>query len=187
MTFGADFDDIFEVRGIHRQKKGQRLEDQVEKDLVLLSYEGLDNTIRQTRIQCDPGPKTISASELQFEVHLQPRRKAIFHLAISCDSRAVNDSIGYCSAIVSARGEQKTAGVPRIYSSILVWLDQTFGADVRDDDWQPWINYPCAGVPWFGGLWSGRDHCRSPNALAQPGLPKVFYSTWRGRRQEISI
>ena len=59
MTFGADFADIFEVRGMHRQKKGQRLEAQVEKDLVLLSYEGLDNTISQTRIRLIRPPNTI--------------------------------------------------------------------------------------------------------------------------------
>ena len=59
LTFSADFADIFEVRGMHRENKGQKLEDQVEKDLVLLSYEGLDNSIRQTCIRCDPDPKTI--------------------------------------------------------------------------------------------------------------------------------
>jgi glycogen debranching enzyme len=161
MTFGADFADIFEVRGMHRQKKGQRLEDQVEKDLVLLSYEGLDNTIRQTRIQCDPGPKTISASELQFEVHLQPRQKAIFHLAISCDSRAVNDSIGYCSAIVSARGEQKTASgtFPRICSSnsrFSDWIRRSVADVQMMMIGNPEVNYPYAGVPWFSTVF-GRD------------------------------
>jgi glycogen debranching enzyme len=73
MRYSADFADIFEVRGMHRPKKGRRLDDHVGKDLVLLSYEGLDNKIRQTCIRSDPVPKTISPSELQFEVHLQPQ------------------------------------------------------------------------------------------------------------------
>ena len=60
----------------------------LRRDLVLLSYEGLDKQIRQTRIRCDPAPKSVLASELRFEVNLQPAEKSIFHLAISCDSRA---------------------------------------------------------------------------------------------------
>ena len=161
MTFGADFADIFEVRGMHRQKKGQRLEDQVEKDLVLLSYEGLDNTIRQTRIHCDPAPQTISASELQFEVHLQPRQKAIFHLSISCNSRAVHDSIGYCGAIVSARGEHKTVAetFPLIYSSnsrFSDWIRRSVADVQMMMIGNPEVNYPYAGVPWFSTVF-GRD------------------------------
>ena len=161
VTFGADFADIFEVRGMHRQKKGQRLEDQVEKDLVLLSYEGLDHANRQTRLRCDPAPKTISASELQFEVHLQPRQKAIFRLSISCDSRAVHDSIGYCSAMVSASGEHKMVAetFPLIHSSnsrFSDWISRSV-ADVQMlMIGNPEVNYPYAGVPWFSTVF-GRD------------------------------
>jgi glycogen debranching enzyme len=161
MRYSADFADIFEVRGMHRRKKGQRMDDHVEKDLVLFTYEGLDNTIRQTCIQCDPLPKSISASELQFEVHLQPRQKAVFHLAISCDSQAEHDSVGYSSAMISARGEQKTASetFPRIGSSnsrFSDWIEHSV-ADVQmmiigNSE----VNYPYAGVPWFSTVF-GRD------------------------------
>ncbi|HEY6388951.1 MAG TPA: glycogen debranching N-terminal domain-containing protein, partial [Candidatus Acidoferrum sp.] len=161
MTFSADFADIFEVRGMHRQKKGKRLEDEVQKDSVLLSYEGLDNTIRQTRIQCDPVPKSISASELQFEVHLQPQERAIFQLAISCDSRAARDSIGYCSAIVSARAEHKTVSqtFPRICSSnsrFSDWVRRSVADVQMMIIGNPEVNYPYAGVPWFSTVF-GRD------------------------------
>jgi glycogen debranching enzyme len=137
------------------------LENQVEKDLVLLSYEGLDNTIRQTRIQCDPVPKTISASELQFEVHLQPRQKATVHLAISCDSRTVHDSIGYCSAIVSARGEQKTAsetfpGICSSNSRFSDWIRRSVADVQMMMIGNPEVDYPYAGVPWFSTVF-GRD------------------------------
>ena len=161
VTFAADFADIFEVRGMHRQKKGQRLENKVAKDLVLLSYEGLDDRIRQTRIQCEPAPNNISASELQFEVALQPRQKAIFHLAISCDSHAAHNSIGYCSAIVSARSELKTASeaFPRIYSSnsrFSDWIRRSFADIQMMTIGNPEVNYPYAGVPWFSTVF-GRD------------------------------
>jgi glycogen debranching enzyme len=161
MRYSADFADIFEVRGMHRPKKGQRLDDHVGKDLVLLSYEGLDNTIRQTCIHCDPLPKNISASELQFEVHLQPRQKTVFHLAISCDSQAKHDSVGYSSAMISARVEQKTASetFPRISSSnsrFTDWIDRSVADVQMMIIGNPEVNYPYAGVPWFSTVF-GRD------------------------------
>jgi len=161
MRYSADFADIFEVRGMHRQKKGQRLDDHVEKDLVLLSYEGLDNTIRQTCIQCDPLPKTISASELQFEVHLQPRQKTVFHLAISCGSQAKHDSVGYSSAMISARFEQKTASetFPPMGSSnsrFSDWIRRSVADVQMMMIGNPEVNYPYAGVPWFSTVF-GRD------------------------------
>lgn len=161
MRYSADFADIFEVRGMHRPKKGRRLADRVEKDLVVLSYEGLDNAIRQTCIHCDPVPENTSPSELQFEVHLQPSQKAVFHLAISCVSDAEDDSVSYSSAMISARAEQKIASetFPRISSSnsrFTDWIKRS-GADVQMMTiGNPEINYPYAGVPWFSTVF-GRD------------------------------
>ncbi|MFZ0815338.1 MAG: glycogen debranching N-terminal domain-containing protein, partial [Candidatus Sulfotelmatobacter sp.] len=161
ITVGADFADIFEVRGMHRQKKGRRQEDRVERDLVLLSYEGLDKEIRRTRIQSDPAPTSISASELQFEVHLQPAERSIFHLAISCDSRAPLESVGYCSAIISATTEQETASetFPQIGSSnsrFSDWIRRSVADVQMMMIGNPEVNYPYAGVPWFSTVF-GRD------------------------------
>lgn len=161
LRYSADFADIFEVRGMHRQKKGQRLDDHVENALVLLSYEGLDNTIRRTCIQCDPLPKTISVSELQFEVDLRPGQKAAFHLAISCDSQAEHDSVGYSRAMISAKDEQKTASetFPRISSSnsrLSDWIEHSVADIQMMIIGNPEVDYPYAGVPWFSTVF-GRD------------------------------
>ena len=161
VTFRTDFADIFEVRGLHRQKKGQRLEDRIEKDLILLSYEGLDGAIRQTRIECDPVPKSISASELKFDVSLQPKEKATFHLGISCDAGSANRSIVYSHAIVSARDELQAASetFPRIYSSnsrFSDWIERSVADVQMMTIGNPEVNYPYAGVPWFSTVF-GRD------------------------------
>ena len=68
----ADFADIFEVRGTRREKRGRRLEDHIDRSSILLCYEGLDNVVRQTRIQCHPDPVKISPSELRFEFKSPP-------------------------------------------------------------------------------------------------------------------
>ena len=161
IAFGADFADIFEVRGMHRQKRGQRLEDRVGRDMAILSYGGLDNKIRQTRIQCDPAPTRISASELHFDLELQPGARSVFHLAISCDYAAAPNSIGYCSAISSARTEYKDVSetFPQIHSSnsrFTDWIRRS-AADVQMMMiGNPEVNFPYAGVPWFSTVF-GRD------------------------------
>ena len=161
LRFDADFADIFEVRGMHRHGRGQRLEDRVEKDLVQLTYKGLDDTIRRTSLQCDFVPQKTTASEMQFEVHLEPGQKAAFHLTISCNCEAEHDEVGYSSAIVSARGEQKTASatLPQMTSSnsrLTDWLKRSASDVQMMMIGNPETNYPYAGVPWFSTVF-GRD------------------------------
>jgi glycogen debranching enzyme len=161
LRFDADFADIFEVRGMHRHRRGQRLEDRVEKDLVQLSYKGLDGTIRRTSLQCDFVPQKTTASEMQFEVHLDPGQKTVFHLTISCNCETEHDEVGYSSAIVSARGEQKTASatLPQMTSSnsrLTDWLKRSASDVQMMMIGNPETNYPYAGVPWFSTVF-GRD------------------------------
>lgn len=161
VRFGADFADIFEVRGTHRRQKGQRLEDSIEKNSVELSYDGLDRTIRRTRLQCDPAPKSIIGSGMQFEVHLEPEQKKVFHLAISCDAESSHHFVGYNGAMVSAKEEQEARrrAVPQITSSnsrLTDWIRRS-AADIQMMMMgNPETNYPYAGIPWFSTVF-GRD------------------------------
>jgi glycogen debranching enzyme len=161
LAIGSDFADIFEVRGMRREKRGRRLDDRVEEDQVILSYEGLDHVVRQTRIQCHPAPQEISASELRFRASLRPKEEAKFHLIISCDPRAPNPSISYSSARVSASSQLKQANAHncRIRGSndrFNRWMKRS-AADVDIMILgNPEAHYPYAGVPWFSTVF-GRD------------------------------
>ena len=57
IRFEADFADIFEVRGKKRDRKGTLLPNVLQKDLLVLSYEGLDAVTRETRIHFTPAPR----------------------------------------------------------------------------------------------------------------------------------
>src|SRR5439155_1090551 len=48
IEFDADFADIFELRGMNRERRGRRLETEVTKDGLVLAYEGLDNRFRRS-------------------------------------------------------------------------------------------------------------------------------------------
>ena len=56
IEFDADFADIFELRGMHRERHGRRLEPEITDDGLVLAYEGLDQRFRRTRITFDPKP-----------------------------------------------------------------------------------------------------------------------------------
>lgn len=161
LSFGADFADIFEVRGMHREKRGNFRPPELKNDSVLLSYDGLDNVRRQTLIQWDGTPLHATENQLRYEVNLRSKERASFHLSVSCDSKSAAHSIGYSHAIGSARRELENTGksFPEMYSSnsrFNDWISRSF-ADV-----QMMIvgntekNYPYAGVPWFGTVF-GRD------------------------------
>ena len=49
LHFAADFADIFEVRGMKRQARGEDLPPEVTGDRVVLGYRGLDGVVRRTR------------------------------------------------------------------------------------------------------------------------------------------
>lgn len=161
LGFGADFADIFEVRGMHREKRGQCLPTELKDDSCLLAYEGLDNVRRQTLIRWESKPANAGENEVRYELELRPKERATFHFCISCDLKAAAESIGYSRAIASARDEMESASrsFPEMYSSnsrFNDWVSRSF-ADV-----QMMIagnaerNYPYAGVPWFGTVF-GRD------------------------------
>ena len=52
MEFDADFADLFEVRGMTRERRGVRRVGTIEADQLCFAYEGLDGVLRRTRIQC---------------------------------------------------------------------------------------------------------------------------------------
>jgi len=58
LRFGADFADIFEVRGTQRSQRGQSDARVLSATSVLHEYLGLDGERRRLRVQCDPLPES---------------------------------------------------------------------------------------------------------------------------------
>src|ERR1700692_315307 len=56
ILFDSDFADLFEVRGLRRDRRGAVTRRLVGSDQVLLSYRGLDGVTRRTRLTFDPPP-----------------------------------------------------------------------------------------------------------------------------------
>lgn len=161
IAIGADFADIFEVRGTRREARGRRLDDEFTSNSVLMRYEGLDQIHRQTRIEADPAPVRITSSELSFETSIPPRKSALFHFSVACNPDKKRQSIGYARAMAGAETELKaiSANSCEISSSndrFSRWIKRS-RADVEMMTMgNPETNYPYAGVPWFSTVF-GRD------------------------------
>lgn len=59
ISFESDFADLFEVRGMRRERRGTIAPAVVGGDRVVLSYSGLDHAVRHTTLLFDPRPTEI--------------------------------------------------------------------------------------------------------------------------------
>jgi glycogen debranching enzyme len=72
VDFDADFLDVFEIRGLVRERSGQRQEPQVDRSRVTLAYRGLDGEVRTTTIRFSPAPDDLDQSRGVFELKARP-------------------------------------------------------------------------------------------------------------------
>jgi glycogen debranching enzyme len=164
IEFDADFADIFELRGMKRERRGRRLETQVTKGGLVLAYEGLDNRIRRTRIVFDPPPTRLNKSVATFQIRLESGKDASYRCAIACE--VDGDSPAEIQPCYEKVVEEAASGLEGLRAR----EPQIFTGNEQFNDWinrsladlhmmrteTPYGSYPYAGVPWFSTVF-GRD------------------------------
>jgi glycogen debranching enzyme len=159
LHFDADFADIFEVRGMSRPRRGQRLEARTEDGAIVMEYVGLDSVKRRTRVCCEPPPQTRSASSVRYDLRLRPHETQALGIVISCEQDAAASTIyGFDRALEASEADARRYRCD-IYTSnqqFNDWVNRSF-ADVSMmlTDTSSGA-YPYAGVPWFSTAF-GRD------------------------------
>src|SRR5216117_1537278 len=164
IEFDADFADIFELRGMNRERRGRRLETKVTKDGLVLAYEGLDNRFRRTRIVFDPAPTRLNESVATFQIRLEAGKDASYRCAIACvvdgDSR---QHVRPCYESVVEEAASALEGLrvrePQIFTGneqFNDWLNRSLADLHMMRTETPYGPYPYAGVPWFSTVF-GRD------------------------------
>ena len=161
-TFDADFADIFEVRGTHRQQRGTRAETEIDPSAFLIRYAGLDGVERRTRLECSRPPDAATPSEARFTLRLAPGATDLLDLSVACEAEQRSRTVcSYDDAVIGVSGwlTRFKASECRIETSneqFNDWLNRAY-ADMRmlitDTSHGP---YPYAGVPWFSTVF-GRD------------------------------
>jgi glycogen debranching enzyme len=164
LRFEADFADIFEVRGMKRPRRGRLLQPDTSGGAALLEYEGLDGTVRRTRLEFDPAPHTLTNSVARFEDTIGPKQEQTYVVTITCESSertqpprsrsfdlALNDTVDERAharardAAIFTSNEQFNDWVNRSQADLHMMMTKT-----------PAGSYPYAGVPWFSTVF-GRD------------------------------
>jgi glycogen debranching enzyme len=162
-TFDADFVDLFEVRGMKREQRGEQLPPEVSGNEVLLPYQGRDNLRRCTRIHFQPAPTTIDSGRATFELQLDPGTEHHLYCTISCEcaNEAKPPQVTYEAALRENNAARRAwlGGHCSIVTSnplVNLWLDRSIADLSMLTSHLPTGPYPYAGVPWYSTTF-GRD------------------------------
>lgn len=159
LEVGADFADIFEVRGMTRPRRGEALPPYVTEDSITFAYLGLDGVERQAKITFSPRPNHISTQGVIYRIALRHRESTSFRVTVTINnsrpaapfitsfdrmSKDYRDWMRSCTQVESPN---------EFFQSII----HRCLADVRllrsGNGEEPYI---AAGIPWFATLF-GRD------------------------------
>jgi glycogen debranching enzyme len=169
---GADYADIFEIRGRSRKARGQDGPPSVEGSVLTLSYCGLDGIVRRTRFEFSPAAE-VSAGGAIFCLALEPHESTRLYVTVRCE---------YGVAVSPGRLRFEQA---RSQTLDEIRQRKAHACTTRSTNGQfnAWVNravsdlhmmttalptgpYPYAGVPWFNTPF-GRD-----------GLITAFQCLW---------
>ncbi|MBI2933338.1 MAG: amylo-alpha-1,6-glucosidase [Planctomycetes bacterium] len=162
LSFDADFADIFEVRGMRREKRGRTLPAESGPDWVALAYEGLDGVVRRTRIRIAPSPAEISGSLVRLENRVDANGEIDIAVTTSCELTAAKATPVFFeqafqqAAAEADAGRSGEAEVETTNPQFNYWLHRSV-SDLRMMVTRtPQGPYPYAGIPWFNTAF-GRD------------------------------
>jgi len=164
LAFGADFADLFEVRGSRRSQRGTPHVPGLSEDQVVLAYTGLDGCKRSTTLRFEPAPDRLDQHRASFSLLLPAGGRSVVYVEVRCDDgphRQGRLSETYLSAMLQARRALRRASsrAASIATSNEI-LNEAARRSICDlymlitDTAQG--PYPYAGIPWFSTAF-GRD------------------------------
>ena len=162
IAYAADFVDMFEVRGQKRSRRGMTLAEESGSASTNLAYEGLDQVLRRTRIDCSLASCRFGAGQLSVPLQLKPHEELVFSLDTVCESEGEKQLPSRYDETLRRITEER-------HASPLAELR----IDTSNEQFNDWVNrsvadlqmllvatpqglYPYAGVPWFCCVF-GRD------------------------------
>jgi glycogen debranching enzyme len=165
LEFGADYKDIFEVRGYRRARRGASLPPQISGKEIVLGYRGLDQVIRRTRISFDAPPAKLAADRAEFRIAMEPKGDAHLYITIGCEleqtqaaGHAPTDYFTAFTSVNKSIGRQLENRCKITTSNPLFnsWIDRSTADLVMLTTHLREGPYPYAGVPWYSTTF-GRD------------------------------
>lgn len=165
LEFGGDFKDIFEVRGLRRNKRGnfEGYEHPTNKSITF-SYIGLDDVTRKARITFSQDIDEIEnrSGKVGFHLQLNPKELISLEYCISCeDENKTSQYTGLqdARAVMEPHLEKARSYFPTIETSnqhFTHWINRSKTDLISLMADTPYGKYPYAGVPWYNTAF-GRD------------------------------
>jgi glycogen debranching enzyme len=162
IEFGADFADIFEVRGTHRARRGNPREPRVGDGHVVLSQEGLDGVVRSTLIRASVAPQVTFPLSMHFTLRLEPDQEREIEMTFACDpGSGAAPHLVYVQGLKEATAaaeqcDQLTCGITTSNDQFNDWIERSRADLAMLITGEPQGPYPYGGVPWFACPF-GRD------------------------------
>jgi glycogen debranching enzyme len=161
LTFGADFADLFEVRGEKRARRGVLHEAVRSETEVAFVYTGLDGVERNTNIRFEPPPSQLLVSAATYRVRLEPGEVLRTFASVECFSSRLPERASFLKGLVAANRDRREAsrGAASMHTSNEV-LNEALRRSMADLRMlitaTPEGFYPYAGIPWYSTTF-GRD------------------------------
>ncbi len=161
LAFGADFSDLFEVRGSRRKRRGIATQAVEGPGSVRLSYTGLDDLKRDALVRLEPAPSSLTPGSAVYGLSLASEAATTLFLAVEChgiDPPQVGTFFkGFIDANRHQRAASRAVATVETSNDILNEVLCRSMADlfmlVTDTPQGP---YPYAGTPWYSTTF-GRD------------------------------
>jgi glycogen debranching enzyme len=160
LAFASDFADIFEVRGVRRERRGRYLAGIIDAGSVTLSYLGLDGAVRQTALSFEPTPTALHDSVATYALSLAPGAKQNIFTTVS--GRGLKQSTrSFFEGLIRRNRQHKagaatTATVETSNPLVNEILCRSMGDLQMLTTATPEGPYPYAGIPWYSTTF-GRD------------------------------
>lgn len=162
LTFASDFADLFEVRGLRRERRGTLNSEICSKTEIALNYLGLDGKRRRTMMLFEPAPEQLSSNMASYAFALQPNESRSLFVTVKCDHDLSDiNPLPFRKGLRAAFNEHKGAsrGLATIVSSNDIFNEMVCRsmADLAMlTTATPQGPYPYAGIPWYSTTF-GRD------------------------------
>jgi glycogen debranching enzyme len=161
ILYRSDFADLFEVRGLHRARRGSATHSALDPARALLAYRGLDGELRNTTLVFDPPPTELSPDKAVYRLKLEPGEAYPIFVAASCNEPIDRHPAPFLKALLAARRELRAAARDAttietsndVFNEILCRSAADLRMLMTDT---PEGRYPYAGIPWYSTTF-GRD------------------------------
>lgn len=156
--FGADFRDLFEIRGSSRERRGACSVSAGESSAVF-QYKGLDQIIRRMELCFWPQPQHLVPNRAAFVLELSPNARQSIFVSAVCEGKEPRIPFGRAFRARRQAMRHTAAGGATVTSSNELFNEvcQRATADLAMLMTQTAHGlYPYAGIPWYSTAF-GRD------------------------------